>query len=167
VRSAKEGEGWLESETSLGLYVIWQEAYWQVADSGALIDAKSGRVEPEDAAELYALMKPIAEKYEIGGFNPDLVTFLRAATLDYGDTYTVTDPETLSKLRVMLSGAAEIRGGTGCPFDALLELELEDGTVLKLAMATDSCAVYMVNGVYFDYGDGDNTEFFSLFHIKP
>jgi len=162
-QSAVEGKSWLDSELSLGVYIVWQDEYWQFTESGALLHHSRGRVEPEDAAALYSLLQPITEKYGIGAFRPEMVRNLVSATLEYREKRTVTDADMLSRLQDMLSGATEIRGGTACPFDAILSLELADGKTLHLAMSTDSCAAYMVNGVYFDYGGGDNRAFFSLF----
>ena len=51
-----------------------------------------------------------------------------------------------------LSHAEEIQGGSACPFyEAVLTLELESGKRIKMSLATDSCSMFRVNGIYYDY----------------
>ena len=71
----------------------------------------------------------------------------------------------MAELRELLTSATMERVVSECPFAALLTLELEKGDSVKMVFATDSCRVYMVDGVCFEYGCKDNAEFFGLFGV--
>lgn len=84
---------------------------------------------------------------------------------------TITDPKRLGKLEEWLGNAEYIYGGADCGNErACLELILAGGETVKLSMATDSCANFGINGVYYDYRQGDgwyNIEFYRLFDEIP
>ncbi len=103
----------------------------------------------------------IAEK-ELGiePFNPKSIKNIKSAefTVSFSNNrekiykQTITDSLVLSEIEKLLSEAVIINGGSGCPFrEGIMTLMLEDGQQIKIAMATDSCCVYFVNGMYFDY----------------
>ena len=81
------------------------------------------------------------------------------------DTHTVVDKSVLEKVEGMLSGAEEIKEA-GCPFHTPLYLYREDGTIGVIYPATDSCDVFYSDGKYYDFGTGDNTEFWSLLGLE-
>ena len=85
--------------------------------------------------------------------------------LTNGDTHTVVDKSVLEKVEGMLSGAEEIKEA-GCPFHTPLYLYREDGTIGVIYPATDSCDVFYSDGKYYDFGTGDNTEFWSLLGLE-
>ena len=85
--------------------------------------------------------------------------------LTNGDTHTVVDKSVLEKVEGMLSGAEEIKEA-GCPFHTPLYLYREDGTIGVIYPATDSCDVFYSDGKYYDFGAGDNTEFWSLLGLE-
>ena len=85
--------------------------------------------------------------------------------LTNGDTHTVVDNSVLEKVEGMLSGAEEIKEA-GCPFHTPLYLYREDGTIGVIYPATDSCDVFYSDGKYYDFGTGDNTEFWSLLGLE-
>lgn len=65
---------------------------------------------------------------------------------------TITDPHTLGLFEEWFSGAQYIYGGAECGNQqACLELTLADGDTIQLSMATDSCPIFGLNGVYYDY----------------
>jgi beta-lactamase regulating signal transducer with metallopeptidase domain len=161
----EKGVLWKDTETSLGIWVMYQDEWCQFMDSGALVIPGAGRVEAGDAAALYALAEPIAKKHSIGVFRPDMINGVISAMLKTSsDSVATISAETLSKLESLLSNAKEFRGGSACPFDALLTLETTNG-VITIALATDGCPIYMVNGVCFEYEASDNTELYALFHV--
>lgn len=170
--SAADG-AYLDEEVSLGIWIMFDDGYWQVMDSGSLVGYSmdvggSRRIEKEQASNLCALVSPIAEKYYGSGiFRPDMIEGIVSATLTVLDqTYTITDEAVLAQLETLLAGVTEHRGGTKCPFGAILNLEMQAGSRVTLAVASDSCRVYMVNGAYFEYGDRDNGEFYGLFGVS-
>lgn len=85
--------------------------------------------------------------------------------LTNGDTHTVVDKSVLEKVEGMLSGAEEIKEA-GCPFHTPLYLYREDGTIGVIYPATDSCDVFYSDGKYYDFGTGDNTEFWSVLGLE-
>jgi beta-lactamase regulating signal transducer with metallopeptidase domain len=163
---ARAGQGtWKDSETSLGIWIVYQDDWWQLADSGALLGSKQRRVEAPDAAALSALAAPVIKQYYDSAYRPDMVDGIVSATLEVsGRTCAVTDAAALSKLENLLSTAKELRAGAGCPFGAFLGLETKNGSI-ALALATDDCATYFVNGVYYEYEGRDNKELYALFGV--
>lgn len=69
-------------------------------------------------------------------------------------TQTITDQGTLDILAQILSTATPVRGGITCPFgDAVLTLYLNGGEEMNLTWACDSCRIFRINGVYYEYID--------------
>lgn len=67
-------------------------------------------------------------------------------------TQTITDPQALAGLSEFLRNAEDMGvGGAACGFGNILALTRSDGKVITIAVATDSCATYFVDGRYFDY----------------
>ncbi len=93
-------------------------------------------------------------------FRPDrLPTAVRAAlTAPDGKVYSLNGGEKLQWIRDNFSIAQQVTA-TGCPFDAELRLTLQDGSVVSLAMATDSCRTFRTeSGVYYQYGTADSDD---------
>ncbi len=82
-----------------------------------------------------------------------------------GKIYQAIGSTALAKAKQMLSGAKPIKGGSGCPFDAVVIIYNKNWEKSKVELATDSCAVFKSGDIYYDYSDGDNSEFYSLFGI--
>ncbi len=158
-------EWWIKGDRTRGLMVVAEGEYWDFVESGELVYAL-GRVKAEDAADLYALCAATAA--EAGwkeAVRPDQLTGIVCATLRQGDkTATLADEATLEKLESLLSSGTFELGGTGCPFTAMLDLELETGEMLTVALATDSCGVWMSEGYYYSYGT-DGQVLFDLFGV--
>ena len=119
---------------------------------------------------LYKDGKNVSEKtvFDYSPTHPaDIHDIADARLIVKGKTYPISDKNNLPEIENMLSTAEVIKmGGTGCPFDAVLIMTRADGTIGTAAVATDSCAVYRSDGVYYDYSDGDNSEFFSMFRLS-
>ena len=86
------------------------------------------------------------------------------------------DEESLAALEELLTSVNDL-GGTmaGCPFTAVLYLELANGQAIELQIATDSCCVYRVDGRDYQYarnlwdpeeGSPDNSVLFGLFGVN-
>ncbi len=119
---------------------------------------------------LYKDGKTVSET-PIFDYNPmrpaDIHNLADARLIVKGKTYPISDKNNLSETEKMLSTAGVIEmGGTGCPFGAVLIMTRDDGATGTVAVATDSCAVYRSDGVYYDYSDGDNSRFFSMFGLS-
>jgi hypothetical protein len=163
-------QGWPDREGSLGVWIKHNDDYWCFTNGGSLVrpGANPRCIEAGDAAELLALVHPIAKQYGVntGVFRPDLIQGVVSATLTLdGEDHTVTDPETLDLLENLLTSATRLQVVTKCPFAALLTLQLDGGEPVRIALATDSCRVYMVDGVCFEYACKDSDEFFGLFGV--
>lgn len=164
VEKADYEKHWISGDSGCGIFICYQDEMWQLLGSGELQEAEFGRVSAEDAQELYKMCLDAAESYGIPApVRPEQIQNLMSATLEYQGTYTVTDRDKLDSLQRWLSDASEMRGGTNCPLEAMLSLTLESGEELKLRIATDSCCVWMSEGVYYQYGHTDNRELLSFF----
>ena len=158
-------EWWIKGDRTNGLQVEYKGEIWTFVESGELVYAL-GRVKAEDAADLLVLCEEAARA---AGWKesvkPEQLTGIVSATLRCkGNEYLLTDRDSLKKLEAMLSTSQYVLGGTGCPFNALLELELETGEVLPIALAIDSCGAWLSEGYYYEYGN-DSQPLFDLFGV--
>ena len=158
-------EWWIKGDRTNGLQVEYQGEIWTFVESGELV-YPLGRVKAEDAADLLTLCQEAARgagwKESV---KPEQITGVVSATLHrMGNVYPLTDAASLDKLEAMLSTSQYVLGGTGCPFNALLELELETGEVLPIALAIDSCGAWLSEGYYYEYGN-DSQPLFDLFGV--
>ena len=100
-------------------------------------------------------------------FNPQDINNLEFAELVIGDvSYPIVVRDNLVQIEKMLSGAKRIKGGTACPFDAILILTKTDGVRGVVTLATDSCSVFRSYDEYYKYSDGDNEEIFGFFGLN-
>jgi len=163
VAAADERYTWIDGDEADGLTIAYNDAWWSVARSGALV--RRARVEPEDARELVDMCRGAAARAGLTDpVRPEDIRGVVSATMTgwYGGTITVTDEKALDWIESRFSSAQNLIGGAGCPFSSLLTLETEDGRTLTVAVAADSCGVYMTEGVYYKYASG-NEEFYAFF----
>ncbi len=157
---------WVKGDKSLGLMAVGSGDYWSLTAAGEMV-LTMGRAEAEPAADFYGMCLEAAK--EAGWQEPveaERLTDLRSAVLRWQGTETeLTDPASLEKLSAILSGADRQYSTTSCPFGAVLTLELASGERAILAIATDSCAVWMCEGVYYDFGS-DSKEVYDLFGVS-
>ena len=158
-------EWWIKGDRTNGLQVEYQGEIWTFVESGELV-YPLGRVKAEDAADLYDLC---VEAARAAGWKdavkPEQITGIVCATLRAkAEEYTLKDAAALDKLERMLSSGKYELGGTGCPFTALLDVTLESGEILTVALATDSCGVWMSEGYYYSYGS-DSQSLYDLFGV--
>lgn len=158
-------EWWIKGDRTKGLFVEYNGEIWDFVESGEMVYAL-GRVKAEDAADLYALCAEAAR--EAGWKNavvPEQLTGIVSATLRAsGKEIMLTDGAALEKLEGMLTAGKYALGGTGCPFTARLDATLESGETLTVALATDSCGVWMSEGYYYEYGS-DSRPLYDLFGV--
>ncbi|MBP3927331.1 MAG: hypothetical protein J6D13_09200 [Clostridium sp.] len=160
--SADDSGTWQDGDESVGIWVLYQDEWWSLLCSGDLVG--SGRIKAENGKALYDICLETAEKAGLSeAVRPENIIGIKAATLD--GAITITDPISLKKIEDWLSSSEEIYGGAGCPFTSRLTLQLENGTEVTVSMATDSCGVWLSEGVYYQYSGG-NEEFYQLFPIK-
>ena len=165
VNAVYSDEWWIKGDRTNGLQVEYKGEIWTFVESGELI-YPLGRVKAEDAADLLALCEEAARA---AGWKdpvkPEQITGVVSATLRCkGNEYPLTDAAALEKLETMLGTSRYVLGGTGCPFSALLEMELETGEMLSIALAIDSCGAWLSEGYYYEYGN-DSQPLFDLFGV--
>lgn len=99
-------------------------------------------------------------------FKPeDIHDLVSASLLVNGNLYIATDKESLDYLEQELSTIdGKIKGGSACPFNSILYIGRSDGIFGKIMPAEDSCAVYLSDGVYYDFGD-DNAAFYKIWGL--
>lgn len=157
-------EGLQENIKSLGCSVVYQGIAWELYSNGYFLSIPQEAGESDlwgtQSEELSAMVwQMVSEKFGYEEFSPEKIKNVQSATLTYinwqsGEEFMqrIGDEEILDILEGWLSHAEEIKGGSACPFyEAVLALELENGKIIKMSMATDSCSMFRVNGVYYDY----------------
>ena len=158
-------EWWIKGDRTNGLQVEYKGEIWTFVESGELV-YPMGRVKAEDAADLYDLCVEAAR--EAGWketIKPEqLADFVSATLHRKGNQYPLTDRDALDKLESMLSGSKYVLGGTGCPFNALLDVTLESGETLAIALATDGCGAWLSEGYYYEFGS-DSQPLYDLFGV--
>ena len=165
VSSVYSDEWWIKGDRTLGLFVEYNGEIWDFVESGELV-YPLGRVKAENAADLYDLCAEAARKAGWkDAVKPEQLIGIVSATLRAkAEEYVLTDAAALDKLEAMLSSGKYELGGTGCPFTALLDVTLESGEILTVALATDSCGVWMSEGYYYSYGS-DSQPLYDLFGV--
>lgn len=163
VESVYSDEWWIKGDKTVGLTVVYNGEFRDFVDSGELVYAL-GRTKAEDAADLYALCAAAAR--EAGwqdAVTPEQLTGIVSAVIHQGDAeFSLTDPEGLATLEQMLTSGKFSLGGTGCPFSVLLTVTLESGEELTIALAADSCGVWMSEGNYYEFSH-DSQPLYDLF----
>ena len=131
----------------------WNIDYAVYDKSGNLIDRSGNGLRISETS---------AENFN--AFSPQDIYDLADAQLIVGQkAYSILDKSNLTEIEDMFSNAEEIKFATGCPFNAVLKMTRTDGTEGVVILASDSCAVYKSNDVYYDYSDGDNSRLLSMF----
>lgn len=95
----------------------------------------------------------------------DIKDITDAELMINGTVYPILVRSNMEKIEKMLSGAKIINGATDCPIKGILVLTNKDGEKGMVTLATDSCAVFVSNGSYYDYSEGDNSEMLGYFGI--
>ena len=155
------------------LYSNWwkeydcQELGYQVRYNDVSLDVNSNNILINQTEETFEINKKLCsliqeiveEKLNYRPLDIKSIKNIVSAKLDYRNrkdkkTYsqTIKNKKVLRTFEKWFSNAEVFRGGSGCPFtDALLTLTLENGEIIQLSIASDSCPVFMANGVYYDY----------------
>lgn len=101
-------------------------------------------------------------------FKPESLQKITRAELNWPDGYAdVTEPAVLTELSALLTDVRDMGGPVaGCPFGVYLTLTTEDNERIVMELATDSCAIYRVDGRDYRYGNSvhaSNAQLFALF----
>lgn len=162
IEAADPERRWQEGDSGSGIFLFYQEEWWELLACGDLVGR--GRISAADCKELTVLIRQAVENLGMEQpVRPSQLQGIRSATLDWNGKHTLTDPEKLSRLEQWLTGSWELHGGAQCWFTARLTLELENGQWKTIAMATDNCATWLSEGVFYQYDWSGNEEFYALF----
>ena len=173
-QKAREYTQWDSGNPRTGWWIVYQDQWWQVTESGAMFSTDPVNfngicISAEDAKALYELCDMEVKATGIGEpVRPEELTAIKSATLDWNGVHTITDEYALNKLETWFSGSRE-SGSVPCWFTARLTLELENGEIKVITIATDDCAYYMTEGVAYGFGQvtdvgiEGNEEFYALF----
>lgn len=187
-------DGGIVGEQSLGCSVFYNGMEWELFSGNCLValsESENGEIvqiveTPETNWNCVNICEYVlgilSEQMHYEPADVTAWTGITSATLDYLDyktkeyaSQTITDKETLKMLEQWFSGAEVINGGSGCPFhSAMLTFTFENGEKASMMVAEDSCSVFKVNGVYYDYCPAeyrgwswDNETFKKLFDEIP
>lgn len=134
----------------------------QTSDTTEYDPFKNNYIPKEYTKDLVALVMKSYKFLEIDPVSPDQIGDIKEAELNVeGQCCTLTDKQKLQELKNALS-AAEPTTPSGCSW-GILELTLEDGSSITLALASDSCAIWHSDGKYYRYKNAE--EVYELFGI--
>ncbi len=158
---------WGDEDRSAGVWLRYQDEWWRLLENGDILTLSHERINAENCRELNALVKEaMAQLGMEPSVRPEQIQNISKATLEWNGSHTLTDPDKLRHMEYLLSGSEELAAGANCWFTALLTLELENGEQLTLSMATDDCGTWLSQGVFYEYSQSGNEEFFSLFELQ-
>ena len=164
-------------------YSLWYEGNtWDVYEGGSLYFYRSDddTLEFTEALEKNEALcdmtaRILKEKLGYEPVDPDRIRDITSATMVYTERkggeegapqgQTVTDPAILQQIEKLIRQAQYLHGGSGCSFyEAVLTVTLASGEEVRMALASDSCAVFLINGMYYDYQPkGDSGQLFGYF----
>lgn len=124
------------------------------------------------------IQKTADDKADETWFSPSMLNGMTFAELSFpyttGSMLYFEDAVYLSALEDMLTHTDAMGGMVaGCPFDAVLTVTLASGAEIELALATDGCCIYRVDGRDYIYAVNltnngssvDDSVLFSLFGV--
>ena len=165
MRSLAKKGAWKEGERSVGIWLVYNDEWTCLTDQGFIFNFEK-RTEKMDAPEFYELcFKEVKSQGISEPVKPEEIKNLTSATLDYDENlFRIDDPSALLELQKAFNSSEEIRGGSACPFTALLTLKDKDGEEKTIYLATDTCNAWLSSGVYYQYfGFEDIEELRSFF----
>lgn len=143
---------------SQGIWIVFNKEWTEITEDGFIVDFKF-TVKKEQAQQFWERCVEEAMKYGSGmPLRPEEIGEITSAMLAYDGVYTVEGDELLDRLEKSLSNSKELRGGAGCPFTASLSFISEKSGAQQIYLATDSCNVWLSDGVYYQYSDFEDIE---------
>lgn len=149
----------------LGIGIYDQEVIWYLHSGGKFLSLAEETYLVTDQELSDFITSVLAEEFNLAPYQLPDIQDIDSAVLRIVDWETkevmreqaVTDQEQLDAFKKMVTEADNIGvAGAKCPFSGYyLLIELQDGTLLEYAMASDSCDTFFVNGRYYDYNGTD------------
>ena len=164
------------SNFASGFLINYQGDTWHILGDGSVYIHDNGKyyiLPPEASAELVALCEAALRKVGIPeAVGPEDITRIKSATLRWNGIHTLTDTASLQFIESLLSNSLDLGYGAGCPFGAMLTLEMTNGKTVTVTMATDDCDVWMSEGKFYTFypqdssGNDSNRSFYQLFAMR-
>ncbi|HCT90349.1 MAG TPA: hypothetical protein DF613_03045, partial [Lachnospiraceae bacterium] len=166
----------------IGYSLCYEGNTWDVYEDGSLYCYQSD----DDTLEVTEALEEnkalcdkaagiLKEKLGYEPVDPNRIRDITSATMVYTERrggkeaapqrQTVTDPAVLRQIEKLIRQARYLHGGSGCSFyEAVLTVTLSSGEEIRMALASDSCAVFLINGMYYDYQPkGEGGQMFRYF----
>ena len=95
---------WEPGDSSMGIWIRYQDHWWELLTNGEILTLGSGRISAADAASLYEMSMEAAAALNMEEpVRPSQIKNIKSATLDWNGTHTITDPQKLKTLEGWLS----------------------------------------------------------------
>lgn len=128
------------------------------------VDNKSSdMVEPE---QMFEIVHYPDEIYDVVSIDVTLNGNVIPSELGLADGQTYhlrcEDPLIISQIVGTIWAGKEEKAQSKCPFDAMMSFGMRDGKWGYISLATDSCSMYMLDGICYSYSDGSNENLWKL-----
>jgi hypothetical protein len=163
----------------IGIKIIYDDVEWEMVSNGTFYYSEDHGLEYKgfqgENKELYnRILQLLKDNLDFAPFDPKQISDIVSAEVTYtpyrsDKTYiqSIEDRNDLQLIEERIRLAKPLGGITACPLnEAVMTLENEDGTVMLIRLASDSCPIYFANGICFDYG-GNNRDVLNLFDEIP
>ena len=140
-----------------GFLLKYQDTYYTVIDDSYLF-WDGNKSTPEGSATLMTMLAELRKEYDYYPITPEEISDITSATFYYwGETFYVTDPEVLSYIETTLSQATWRGPLTSCGFCSKLDMTTASGKTLSVGIATDSCGMFLTDGICYRFGNDNHT----------
>lgn len=170
--AAEDPEGYRMPGEAYGQWLlVYHGRHYQALADGSYIT--NGRIAARDAKEIHALCEAAVREAGIPeAVEPADLYGIVSATLRLGDEeVTVTNSEALQAIEYILTNSTPSFSSM-CWATGMLTVELKNGETKTVAMFSDSCAGWMSEGKFYQYGKltpvgaSDNLVFYGLFKLE-
>jgi hypothetical protein len=167
-------DGSLSTEAyPLGYYIVHNDVEWEAWSSGNIVTLNPNEFifVSIDMPDVVNHLRNIMNDIGIAAFNPSIfrngIVSVKTEPLSAGihdfSEYTLADETKLTELATILL-VAENTFPTACPFNKVfLTITLINGEHIKLAMASDDCNVFFINGQMFTFKINENEYWYEYF----
>lgn len=110
---------------------------------------------------------PVTGEVKLEKFTPeDIQSLVKIEVyLPDGTMHIVDDMTRVKKIEELLSKSTEVKG-LECPSNIPIALYREDGTIMEIFPATDSCDNFLAGGKRYDWGETDSSGLWDLLGVK-
>lgn len=160
------------ADTYYGITISYEGTHLNVHHDGTVFSLREMGGErrcysAKSAQPLIDLLAPILEEFHYSHVKPGDLKDIQYANLWLdGMQYTIPqgDPK-LQQLESILTSGKPMGYMPACWFTSLLTVGLPSGATKTVSVATDSCGVYLSNGVCYEFS-GDNARLYQAFGVE-